>query len=153
MEVTAAMVHAAANEVQLGERQVKARIRWPWLVAAAAVLAIATLTVVFFSDYRFATDNRDEAMKNTSAAAFIPEQPQQAVVIEPATTEPVAIDPPPDIEMMLDSAWLNEHQREVWQGLAQVWHDDGSGMAIQAACDGDNRLAMPAFVTRAAGRK
>jgi len=34
-DVTAAMVHAAANEVQLGERQVK-RLRWPWLVAAGS---------------------------------------------------------------------------------------------------------------------
>ena len=134
-EVTAAMVHQAANEVQLGERRVR-RVRWPWLVGVAAVLAIAVLIAVIFSNGRFATESADVAIKNTSSRTLIPEQASQAVVIQPATADSAAKAAVADTVTKLDSDWLNAHQREVWQGLAQVWHDDGSGMAIQAACDG-----------------
>ena len=54
-DVTAAMVHEAANEVQLGERQVK-RLRWPWAVAAAVTLAVVALGITYFQDIRFAAD-------------------------------------------------------------------------------------------------
>ncbi len=34
--------------------------------------------------------------------------------------------------------WLEDHQAQVWQVLAEIWNDMGSGVSIQAACDGDN---------------
>jgi hypothetical protein len=40
----------------------------------------------------------------------------------------------------LDPDWLENHQREVWQGLASLWHQPGGGFAIQAACNGDDSL-------------
>ncbi len=57
-DVTAAMVHEAANEVQLGERQVK-RVRWPLLLGATAAAAVAVLAVATFSDFRFPAEAAD----------------------------------------------------------------------------------------------
>ena len=64
IDVTAAMVHEAANEVQLGERRVK-RIRWPWLAATAAVLAVAVLAVATLDETRFPADPVGTHAENT----------------------------------------------------------------------------------------
>lgn len=44
-QVNAALVHAAANEVQPSESRVAERSNWPWAVAALAVLVISGLAI------------------------------------------------------------------------------------------------------------
>jgi general secretion pathway protein A len=66
----------------------------------------------------------------------LPETPAQ---LEPARdpsglmAEPEMEQPPAD----LDLQWLEEHQYQVWLGMAEVWRDPGAALAIQAACNGD----------------
>ena len=129
-EVSAAMVHEAANEVQLGERQVR-RLRWPWLVAAVTALAVVTLGVAILTDMR-------APAKNIVSQPIVQAQTPRPVAMQAAAVELAA--PPPDQEIAttLDSAWIENHQREVWQGLADVWHDGGAENAVRAACNGDS---------------
>jgi general secretion pathway protein A len=139
MNVTAAMVHEAANEVQLGERQVK-RVRWPWLVGAAAVVAVAVLAIATLSDIRSLTQPAVTQPEN-SVAQTVTEQPvPQAAVLHPVETklyeEPVIAGP--EVETVLDPAWLENHQQATWQGLAEIWHQPTAAFSIQAACNGDN---------------
>lgn len=129
-DVTAAMVHEAANEVQLGERQVKHQ-RWPWLAAAVAALAVAALGLATFMDIRFPAD--------ISPVETSPGQAEKVQPIEQAAaTESRASPVAPNITSVLDSAWLENHQQEVWQELADVWHDNGAADAVRAACNGEN---------------
>jgi len=121
--------------VQLGERQVK-RLRWPWLVGATAVLMVAVLAVVIFGDYRSPEGADDVVKEYVSAQTVTEEKPQQATVIPPATANTVIATS--DTQVSLDSGWLDSHQSQVWHGLAQIWLDADSGMAVQASCDGDN---------------
>jgi len=138
MDVTAAMVHEAANEVQLGERQVK-RVRWPLWLGATAVAAVVVLALASFIDSRPPAD-----------AANVPaEDIAEQVVAEPTLSTPIIppVDPGPSagatepqkIES-LDEDWLRDHQQRVWQGLAGLWNQPSAAFTIQAACNGDNSL-------------
>jgi general secretion pathway protein A len=135
VDVTAAMVHEAANEVQLGERQVK-RLRWPWVVGATAVLALGILVAVNLSDVWSPGDTDNSLVENQPTESITGEKPQQAV-ITPVIEDKNVLETVNSVTA-LDMTWLEDHQAEVWQGLAQIWNDMGSGVSIQAACDGDN---------------
>jgi general secretion pathway protein A len=138
VEVTAAMVHEAANEVQLGERQVK-RVRWPVVLGAVAATAVAVLAVATFSDLRVPSGTAPGDVADVTPRV-VDEPPLQAVVIPPVVTnEPVVLVEPEKIEA-LDKSWLEDHQQMVWQGLADIWQQPGAAFAIQAACNGDNSL-------------
>lgn len=139
MDVTAAMVHEAANEVQLGERQVR-RIRWPLWVGAAGAVGVAILAVVLFAGFRASTD---------VAAVPEPTQSDPVTVAEPAPG--IVTDPPtvPEAQTTtvetvtvaaLDEGWLQEHQQGVWRGLAELWNQPDAAFRIQAACNGDENL-------------
>ncbi len=132
--VTAAMVHEAANEVQLGERQVK-RVRWPLLLGAVAATAVAVLAVATFSDFRFPSGAVPEGSADVTSRVV--DEPQlQAAVIPPLVTHSPLIPVEPGIIEALDK----DHQQMVWQGLADIWQQPGAAFAIQAACNGDNSL-------------
>ena len=137
MDVTAAMVQEAANEVQLGEHQVK-RVRWPWLAATAATLAVAILLVITLGNWRVSQGIPGEQASASVLQSAQHEQIEQAVVTEPVEVAP--IDEPTQVETIveLDSNWLKSHQDQAWQGLAELWNDPGAVFAIQAACNGDN---------------
>lgn len=138
VEVTATMVHEAANEVQLGERQVK-RVRWPMVLGAVAATAVAVLAVTTFSDFRFPT-----VTTPVETAVITPQmvdEPElKTTVIPTAVPDLPAGAPEPEIIEVLDMAWLGDHQQVVWQGVADLWQQPGAGYAIQAACKGDNSL-------------
>jgi len=138
-EVTTAMVHEAANEVQLGERQVR-RVRWPWLVGAAAVLLIAVVTVALLSRVELPDSNQvlpeKIAIEPPSGQEQVPDLVVEQTLAKPATTH----SEDPKLSTSLDPAWLGAHQAEVWQGLADLWNDSGAAIAIQTACDGDSSL-------------
>jgi general secretion pathway protein A len=129
-DVTAAMVHAAANEVQLGEHQVK-RNRWPLLVATAAVLLVALVAWVSLAE-RPVPFQRPAPGQVVEDALERPEPTGAA----PAVVEPeVPVEPPP---AELGASWLAGHQATVWRGLAEAWGDPGGAFAMQAACNGDS---------------
>ncbi len=138
MDVTAAMVHEAANEVQLGERQVK-RVRWPLLLGATAVAAVAVLTVATFSGFQLPSDIA--GMETESAAIQVVDEPQIEAASLPRLV-PESLPEPIQSEMVeaLDKDWLEGHQQVVWQGLAENWRQPGAAFAIQAACNGDDSL-------------
>ena len=139
VEVTAAMVHEAANEVQLGERQVK-RVRWPLLLGAVAATAVAVLAVATFSGLRFPSDVVPEVTADVTSRVVDEPQLQQAAVIPPLVTDSPVISAESEIIEALDKGWLEDHQQVVWQGLADIWQQPGAAFAIQAACNGDNSL-------------
>lgn len=138
-DVTAAMVHAAANEVQLGERQVK-RVRWPWLVAALAVLVIGVLLLAKFSDLYFPVAPPGLQPADSALPAPTGESPLQAAIVAPIELASVVAPVDNELPAALDADWLENHQYLVWQGLASVWNQRGAAFAIQAACNGDDSL-------------
>jgi len=138
MDVTAAMVHEAANEVQLGERQVK-RVRWPFLLGAVAMAAVAVLAVATFTDFRFPAKTANVDPGNV--ALQVVDKPEiQAAVVLPVIQVPVEEAIEPEVIAPLDKDWLEDHQQVVWRGLAETWSQPGAEFTIQAACDGDNSL-------------
>jgi general secretion pathway protein A len=137
-DVTAAMVHEAANQVQLGEKQVK-RVRWPWLLATAAALAVAALAVATLSDLRFPAGTTDAATENIAAQTKTGEQVPPVVVTAPVETGSIEEPQPLEqgTEARLDLAWLEDHQHVILQGLAEVWQDPGAAFSIEASCIDD----------------
>jgi general secretion pathway protein A len=137
LDVTAHMVHEAANEVQLGERQVS-RVRWPWLLGTVAVLAVAVLSVMTFNDW---PDTAGPSNKPTKDAVLrVAEATQEPQVATIASREPeqTTASLSQDVIATLDLDWLENHQFMVWQGLAEKWQQPGAAFAIQSACNGDN---------------
>jgi general secretion pathway protein A len=155
LEVSSAMVHAAANEVQLGEKQIR-RIRWPWLAAAG----VATMVLVLWATFKFTgiqDDDTSSQVRNARAdvaaevSATVPEVPaepletlvapsvqaSEANVSEnlPAGSGP-SLGNPATAEM--SEQWLENNQQLVWQNMAEVWQDASAANTIQNACDGDN---------------
>ena len=138
MDVTAAMVHEAANEVQLGERQVK-RVRWPLLLGATATVAVAVLAVATFSGFQFPSGSIGEETQDAVLQA-VAEPEIKAVILPEVVTEPPPEPEQPEPDAALDKEWLADHQQLVWQGLAEIWRQPAAAFAIQAACNGDNSL-------------
>ncbi len=137
LDVTASMVHEAANEVQLGERQVK-RVRWQWLLGAVALLMVAVLSVMTLSDWPNFADLANEQARDVAL-------PLAEATQEPPVTAPLPLEPElaaqaveQDVPAALDAGWLESHQLLIWYGLAEIWRDPGGAFAIQAACNGDN---------------
>ena len=140
LDVTTAMVHAAANEVQLGEKQVR-RLYWPWLAGAAAILVLAVTSLFLLGGFDSAGN---EQAAQTVQMQTLPEptsteelSPPIVVATAEADVGPVA---GPQPVTTLDSGWLDGHQGVVWQELAAVWHDNDAARTIQTACDGENGL-------------
>jgi len=135
-DVNAAMVHQAANEVQLGERQVK-RSHWPWLAAMSVVLVAAVL-ITRFGGWA------EPAVPVDGPARVAVTEPEQAVQAELPTIEPAVSvvqetvqEPPPPTLATLDMGWFDQQQPLVWHGLAEAWGDAGAAFAIQASCNGE----------------
>lgn len=138
LDVTAAMVHEAANEVQLGERQVR-RVRWPLWAGAAVAAAVAVLAVATFTGFHRPADSVEpETTGNTLATV---EEPAPDVAADPPAVVEMRKDPVEDVSVAaLDDDWLQGHQQGVWRGLAEMWSQPGAAFTIQAACNGDDSL-------------
>jgi general secretion pathway protein A len=135
MDVTASMVHEAANEVQLGEHQVR-RLRWPWLLGAAATIIVA-LGVMTWGDRLFESPGTEKVLLETQPVVTLEEQ--QPTEDPAQTSVEEVIEAPVEVVLAdLDSSWLMDHQGRAWQGLAYLWKDPAAAFAIQAACNGDN---------------
>jgi general secretion pathway protein A len=130
-DIDARLVHAAADEVQLGEPGVR-RDRWPWAAAGAAGVALALVT--WFMLQELATDDGGPLSEPAEAGVVA-----SAANDEPAATnaEQVQDQPPePEPAVRLDGQWLDIQRQAAWTGLALLWGDPTGGMALEAACNG-----------------
>jgi len=137
LDVTAAMVHAAANEVQLGERQVK-RVRWRWLLGTVALLMVAVLSVMTLIEWPHSADPANEQAQDVALPVAQTTQEPPVTAPLPLEQELAAEPVEQEVPAALDTGWLESHQPLVWYGLAEIWRDPGVAFAIQAACNGDN---------------
>ena len=135
-DVSAAMVHQAANEVQLGEKQVR-RSHWPWLAAVAAVMVAAVL-VTRFSDWSELSPPvggpGEVTVTDLEQSAQLASAPVETALTRVQETEQETQSPP---LAALDMGWLEQQQPLVWHGLAETWGDVGAAFAIQASCNGE----------------
>jgi general secretion pathway protein A len=145
--VTPAMVHAAANEVQPSETRVRSN-RWPVVVATASVAVLVLASLVMWGSPaldRFRPAAVEEPIEMTQADIIpgpvkpVPETMQQA--------EQTREDPPvgafsedlisaPETLPGIDPDWLEDQHRLVWRSIADLWQDGGSASAIVSACNG-----------------
>jgi len=137
--VSAALVHAAANEVQPSEKRVQSN-RWPQLVATASVAVLLVMTVVTWGPDLLDRFVPAKAPVAEQAAIEVPvpvpeeKQPEPLAIPQQPAVGGYAAEP--DAMGMLESAWLDGQHRSVWQSMAGLWQDSGGANAIQSACDG-----------------
>jgi general secretion pathway protein A len=160
-DIDARLVHAAADEVQLGEPGVR-RPRWPWLAAAVVAMGVAAawwwLPGVLEWSTAPAPSTAQSAVVNEpalpdAAAARQPETPAGEAAVVDAPIPDAGLDvntagasepeqqPQPAVATSLDELdpqWLPDQHEQAWQGLAGAWGAAGDGSLIAAACQGDD---------------
>ena len=145
--VTAGLVHAAANEVQPSEKRVRSK-RWPMMVAAAStalllVVTLWSLDLPVLEELKYEQASEPNAIrppqKSAQAAVSSPTAQQQVV---PAT-EDAPVGGLPQDPMLPEKAstprrtdWLQDQHRRAWQSMAELWQDSDSAAAIRTACEG-----------------
>lgn len=159
--IGARLVHAAADEVQPGERQVQSN-RLPWLIAAGSAAALLIVTVAMFGwSPGGGPDPFDDSVSPGEAPVVSTERtPHAGQPPEPDQSSPPAVpaesqrqlasvtgapDPgPPDpgSPQTIDQAWLDRQHALAWHGLAQLWDDVDQADAIRSACIGDRRTGF-----------
>jgi len=145
--VTARLVHAAANEVQPSEKRVRSN-RWPMMVAAASTALLLAVTL-WILDFPVLEKLKFERVSE-STAMRAPQKTMQAVTPSPAPqkqTVPATEDAPvgglPEEPLLPEEAsgprqadWLKDQHRRAWQSMAELWQDSDSAAAIRTACEG-----------------
>lgn len=124
-DIDARTVHAAADEIQLGEPGVGRQL-WPWLAAAAAIVTLAVAIGLTLPGGQGGAE---------TAAGSGPEPVQQVPAAPPDASGPKPSSPTvePDI---LDPAWLESQSLAAWGGLAAAWGRPDDAWALAAACQG-----------------
>jgi general secretion pathway protein A len=148
--VTSALVHAAANEVQPSETRVHSS-RWPLAVATASATTLVLVSLLMWGSPLLDRIRSSAVEKSLDVAqsAPLPESvvPATEVAEQAGQSEPVADHVavgayPGDLIiaqaplLRIEPGWLEDQHRTVWRSFAELWQDDGSANAIALACDG-----------------
>ena len=127
--VDARMVHAAADEVQLGEPGVR-RSRGPWLVAAAVLAAALAAWLLLPGDWRLRFGQQPPpSVVNIPAPEVAPAEDE----VQAPEPVPAAIEEPAAVEA-LDLAWLDGQHLRAWSGLATAWGASQDADLVGLAC-------------------
>ncbi len=130
-DVDARLVHAAANEIQLGEPGAR-RNPWPWLAAAAAVaMLVVAIGLTLPANERGGETSVAES--EAGSASALTEGQAEVVSVPVEQTAPAVSAAPFD---RLDPAWLETESAQAWRGLATGWGEPDDAWALEAACQG-----------------
>lgn len=139
------LVHAAANEVQLGEPGVH-RPAWPWLAAAAVVMILVGATAWWTSRPPAEVAPPGPAPVTgptmTTATGNAPPEPPSVVVDEPvpSAVEASTPEPLPAPLAEVDQDWLEAASLRAWTAMAEAWGRPGDAALIEASCQGRDGL-------------
>lgn len=129
-EINASLVHAAADEVQLGEPGAR-RSHWPLAGAAAVGVLLSTL-----SWYALVKPGRAPVEPPVALAG----ESLQPVAV-PAGKENLGQDAPGETATSpLDAQWLDLQNQLAWRGLGASWGNASDALLIEAACNGREGL-------------
>ncbi len=135
--VDARMVHAAADEVQLGEPRVRG---WSqrWWASAAALLLVAGGAWGWH-----AWQARDAGRAAPGAAMTAP----NAVAAAPRPEPALESSPQPVTTVLpalgtLDRAWLDAQDLRAFQGLAEAWQRGDDAALLESSCLGQEGLGF-----------
>jgi len=117
------LVHAAADEVQLGEPGAR-RATWPWYAAAGLLLAMLA-----WSSLRPGLQAPHEAVVGDTTREAEPISTQA----EPAGIS-TAPEPAAEAAPLLEPGWLRVQDQVAFEGLAATWDEPGAGPAVSSAC-------------------
>ena len=135
--IDARMVHAAADEVQLGEPRVR-RLSKRWRASAAALLLMAGGALAWY-----AWQERDAASAALSTARSTPvpalEMPQAEPSGQPA---PQPLEPVQPEVLTLDRSWLETQDLRAFQGLADAWQRGDDAALLESSCLGQEGLGF-----------
>jgi general secretion pathway protein A len=129
-DINAALIHAAADEVQLGEPGAR-RGRWRWPLAAAAGLILALIA--------WSTMRSNGPELEDSAPAALPPIAEVVEESSPPKKEMPATPPVMSVtrqQSMIDPDWLAIQSQAAWGGLALLWDEPDGGAEIELACQG-----------------
>lgn len=124
-DINSNLVHAAADEVQLGEPGAH-RNRWPWIAAATAGLL---LSLMLWTNMR---NTRAPATPTEISPGHELPQAEPPPLIAQPVPEPVT----PVTQEVLLADWLAVQHLSAWRGLASLWGEPQAGSALEAACTG-----------------
>lgn len=132
-EIDARLVHAAADEVQLGEPGAR-RVIWPWVATAAmlVVLAVAVGMTLPRAVQQSSAPSTDAPAAGPAGEATVQQQYAPAPV--PRTSPPSQPLRPP-----VDEAWLAQQSEEAWRGMAAAWGAPDDAWAVRSACQGSEK--------------
>jgi len=155
-KIGARLIHAAANEVQPGERQVHGN-RLPWLIAGASAAVLLVVTVAMFgwplSDQPGVATLRPAEPEVAAAAPepaqhaapeYIAESMSGTGLADSGERRGETSQAPAAAagEASLDEEWLDKQHSLAWHGLAELWEDAGKADAIRSACEGGSRTGF-----------
>jgi general secretion pathway protein A len=133
--IDARLIHAAADEVQLGEPGAR-RIQWHWPVATTVGVVLA---LIAWSVMRNTPEGVDVDAQTTSGESAISRTEATSMLADPVTTNEL-----PEVGQAsaqaitvadLDEDWLSIQNQAAWRGLATLWNEPVAGPAIEAACN------------------
>ncbi len=130
-DIKAKLVHAAADEVQLGEPGARRSLwRWPAAIAASLILALITWNIMRSGAVN--SEISEPAVTNRLAESV---SLDSGTVIDSITLHFAQKLPPAMPEEALDADWLRIQHQAAWQGLASLWNEPAGGPDIDAACN------------------
>jgi len=149
--VGAALVNAAASEVQPSEDRVHSN-PWPTVIATASALLLLGISLVMWGpdvlrrfDVQDPADSRSlagDSAAGQSVSEQIPELPGvRPVAAVPKPEAPVggtSGDSVSEVEPLdeLDTSWLEIQTSRSWRQMARQWRDEEDHDAIRSACNG-----------------
>ena len=144
--VTPAMVHAAANEVQPSETRVRSN-RWPMAVATVSAAVLVMLSLLMWGSpvldmmrpavvgEPLVTTQSDTTPDPAPSVPEVRPEAEHSVEDSPVGAYTGELNPVAPL-LQIDPGWLETQHRLVWNLIAEMWHDGDSAGAIASACDG-----------------
>jgi general secretion pathway protein A len=135
-DINAGLIHAAADEVQLGEPGAR-RGNWRWLLAATAGIAMAILVWSYLKP--------DASIETTALATAneVASETQTTEIVSPSVEQPAV---PANVAVQngrvstpVDEDWLVIQNQAAWQGLAALWNEPDAASVIETACNSETR--------------
>ena len=139
-DINARLVHAAADEVQLGEPGAR-RGHWRWFAAAAAGLLTGSASLEHDAPGRCGSallENRPlptRPLQTRVRKRFLQTTMPNRMLL-PGICQTTVDDSP--LPVALDQDWLDIQDQAAWRGLATLWNEPGGAQAIRTACDDGN---------------